>query len=114
MVFFCHFLVIFITFIKNTNIKVMILRFQRAISAVMIFPQDPIKAIACSEAISLIGPILNINKIFTLTLTIMYFPQFSSTILEIYNKDNKLYLDSEICLILLFNLFYFCNIFGIQ
>ena len=82
-----------------------LIRTNRAIAASLIYPQHPIKAIAISEVISIIGPFLNpnmYNKIIGIMFTIMYMPNYSSYFLNYYYKQNLLHDQAEICSLLLF------------
>lgn len=82
-----------------------IIRSSRAISACLIYPQDPLTAISVSETISLIGPLFNPNfysKIASLTAVFMYCPKLSYYLLENFNKIKNLYYEAEICTSLLF------------
>ena len=82
-----------------------IIRSSRAISACLIYPQDPLTAISVSETISLIGPLFNPNfysKIASLTSAFMYCPKLSYYFLDSFNKTNNLYYQSEICMSLFF------------
>ena len=81
------------------------IRINRAISSILIAPEHPIQAIAVSEIISIVAPLLN-PSMYTKTLasliTMMYMPKFSSEILKIHHKQYILYNQAEICCILLF------------
>ena len=82
-----------------------IVRTNRAIALSFILPEQPIKAIALSESISVLEPILNYNirnQILGLLLAMMYAPQFTSYILDIYTQKNLINIQGEICILLLF------------
>lgn len=88
------------------------IRFNRALASTLIYPEHPIKAIAISESISVIGPLLNPNmykKIIGLMLAMMYMPNFASAIINIHNKNKIIYYQSEICPLMLFILTIFVN-----
>ena len=81
------------------------IRFCRAISAVVLFPEHLPQAVATSEVISVIGPMLNPNYFSTTIgymLAIVYQPSFASHILKKKAETNMVYKQAEICLILLF------------
>tara|TARA_A100001011_G_C14192939_1_gene792174 strand:+ start:104 stop:385 length:282 start_codon:yes stop_codon:yes gene_type:complete len=79
-----------------------LVRVNRAIASTIILPEEPIKAIAISEIISAIEPILNFKEFIVYTMAIMYRPEYSSGILEIYKKHKLVYKEAEICCLLLF------------
>ena len=82
-----------------------LIRANRAIAASLIYPQHPVQAIAISEIISLVGPILNpklFPRILGTTLALMYSPYFAYYFLKKYNEINTIYHQSEICCLLLF------------
>ena len=86
-----------------------LIRINRAIASVLICPEYPIQAIATSEISSVIIPLLNLNmhsKILSTILAMIYFPQYSSFILDIHNRRYLIYNQAEICLLLLFLLSY--------
>tara|TARA_B100000945_G_C20196944_1_gene509556 strand:+ start:317 stop:613 length:297 start_codon:yes stop_codon:yes gene_type:complete len=92
------------------------IRINRAISASLLYPQDPFKAIAASEIISVFGPLLNpkmYSKIMALTICMMCNPNFSYLFIENYQKNQALYYQTEICFSLLFILTFFINNFNI-
>ena len=90
------------------------IRLNRAIASCIIFPDHPIKAIAISESMSVILPLLNPKNflnILSFLLTLSYCPDYAGYIFEIYNKQFIKYNQAEICLLLLFILtFYIENI----
>jgi len=84
-----------------------IIRVNRAITATLLYPQHPIQAIAASEIISVFGPFLNpdiYTHIMVLTISIMYYPNFSHFFITNYKKNRNIYYQAEICTSLLFNL----------
>ena len=88
------------------------IRINRALASTLLMPNEPIKAIAISETVTLFGPFLNpymYKKIINMTIILMYIPNYSSNILEYYKNENLKYNQEEICLILLFNLFLIFN-----
>ena len=81
------------------------IRFNRAIATTLIIPNETIKAIAISEIISVIGPFLNpymYKKILSLTLVLMYIPNYSLYFMDYYNEEKLIYNQAEICSLLLF------------
>lgn len=81
------------------------IRMNRAIASCLICSEHPIKAIAISESISAIGPLLNPKNYLTILsflLTISYCPDYARHIFEIYNKPFLKYNQAEICCILIF------------
>ena len=88
------------------------IRINRALASTLLMPNEPIKAIAISEIVTLFGPFLNpymYKKIINMTIILMYIPNYSSNILGYYKNENLKYNQAEICLILLFNLFLIFN-----
>ena len=82
-----------------------IIRTTRAISACLIYPEDPLTAISVSETISLISALYNpitFTKIISATVAFMYCPKLSYYFLNSYNKMNNLYYQAEICISLFF------------
>ena len=89
-----------------------IIRINRAFASSLLLPNEPIKAIALSEIVSVFGPFLNpymYKKIINMTIVLMYVPYYSSYILKYYNNQNLKYNEAEICFLLLFNLFFIFN-----
>ena len=89
-----------------------LIRTNRAIAASLIYPQHPIRAIAISEIVSVLGPFFNLNmynKIIGIMFAIMYMPNYSNYFLNYYYKQNLLHDQAEICCLFLFVL-----IFGIN
>ena len=82
-----------------------IIRSTRAVSACLIYPEHPVQAIAISEAISVIGPMLN-PQIFTKIIGTMYAFMFNPSIahyfIKKYHDINTIYNQAEICMSLLF------------
>lgn len=81
------------------------IRVNRAISSILIAPEHPIQAIAASEIISVVAPLLNqkfYSKTIATIITMMYMPQFTNEILKTHYKRYVMYNQAEICCILLF------------
>ncbi len=88
------------------------IRINRACATILIYPQHPIQAIAISETISIIIPLFNPNlykKTIGIILAIMYMPNYASAIINIENKNRKIYYEFEIYSILIFILFLIIN-----
>ena len=82
-----------------------LIRVNRALASVFLYPEHPVQAIAASEIVSVFGPFLNpkiYSRIITATVMLMYVPQHGHYILNYFLKDNKKYYQAEICLLLLF------------
>ncbi len=82
-----------------------LIRTNRAIAASLIYPQHPIRAIAISEIVSVLGPFFNLNmynKIIGIMFAIMYMPNYSNYFLNYYYKQNLLHDQAEICCLFLF------------
>ena len=82
-----------------------VIRANRAIAASLIYPQHPVQAIAISEIISLVGPLLNPKLfpiIFGTMLAVVYSPYFAYFYLKKYTQVNTIYHQAEICCLLLF------------
>ena len=82
-----------------------LLRINRALAATLICPEDPIKAVAVSEIVSVIGPMLNpkiFSRIIAYTVAFMYQPMYASAIIDIYKKNDYIYYQAELCCLLLF------------
>lgn len=82
-----------------------LIRANRAIAASLIYPEDPIKAIAISEFSSVIIPILNpklFPRILGTVLAMMYQPNFAHYYIKKYHELNTLHNQAEICSLLLF------------
>lgn len=82
-----------------------LIRTNRAISSILIYPQHPICAIATSEIISVLGPFCTpiiYKKILTLTVAILYCPNLANYILTKHYEQSKIYNQGEICCLLLF------------
>ena len=80
-------------------------RTNRAIAASLLYTEDPIKAIAISEIISVVGPFFNKNmyvKTISLLLAMMYNPRFSQYYITNYENSQNYYYQAEICSSLLF------------
>ena len=81
------------------------IRSSRAISACLIYPEHPVYAIAISECISVLGPMLNpqiFAKVIGAIYALMFNPSFASYYLKYYNKINTIYNQAEMCSLLLF------------
>jgi hypothetical protein len=82
-----------------------LVRTNRAIAASLIYPENPILAVAASETVSVIVPLLNpkkYSKMMAHIIVLLYNPNFASLILESYQNSDIIYYRSEICLLLLF------------
>jgi hypothetical protein len=82
-----------------------LVRTNRAIAASLIYPENPILAVAVSEIVSVIVPLLNpkkYSKIMAHIIAFIYNPNFASSILESYKNSDIIYYKSEICFLLLF------------
>ena len=82
-----------------------LIRSSRAVSACLIYPEHPVQAIAISEAISVIGPMLNpdlFTKIIGTMYAIMFNPSFAHYFVKTYHDINTIYNQAEICTSLLF------------
>ena len=85
-----------------------LVRINRAISCSLIIPNHVLEAIALSEIISVSSPIFNsknLSRCIAHILTFIYSPNFAWYILKNYEKKDILYHQSEICLLLLFNIY---------
>tara|TARA_Y100000816_G_C25800183_1_gene419117 strand:- start:345 stop:638 length:294 start_codon:yes stop_codon:yes gene_type:complete len=82
-----------------------LIRTTRSISACLIYPEHPVQAIAISEFISVIGPLLNpklFPKIIGTIYAIMFNPYFAHYFIKTYHDINTIYNQAEICTSLLF------------
>jgi len=82
-----------------------LIRANRAISACLIYPEHPFQAIAISEIISVVGPILKPDlfpRILGSIMAIMYQPYFANYYIKKYHELNNLHNQAEICCLLLF------------
>lgn len=82
-----------------------LIRANRAIAASLIFPENPLQAIAVSEVISVIGPILKPDlfpRILGTIMAMMYQPYFANYYIQKYHELNNLHNQAEICSLLLF------------
>ena len=73
-----------------------LIRTNRALSSILIYPQHPITAIAISEMISVFGPFFSpniYNKIILLTTTIIYYPTFTNSILKNHFAEIGIYIE---------------------
>ena len=87
-----------------------LIRFNRAISSTLILPDHPIKAIAISEVVSILIPILNTTyyaRTIGHIMAFLYNPSFISSILENYEKPFKIYYQLELFLFIIFYIFNF-------
>jgi uncharacterized membrane protein len=86
-----------------------LIRLNRAITAVLVHPQDPVQAIAFSEIGSVVLPLLNplmYKKIIGLMAAMSYAPNYSNEILKFYTEQYDKYNYAEICCLLFFILAY--------
>ena len=82
-----------------------LVRTNRALAASLMYPENPILAVAASEIVSVIVPLLNpkkYSKMMAHIIALLYNPNFASLILESYQNSDIIYYRSEICLLLLF------------
>jgi hypothetical protein len=89
-----------------------LIRINRAISGILLFPDNPVATIATSEIISVFGPFCTptiYNKIIAIIAGVLYCPTFANDILKIHYRESKIYNQAEICFILLFILTYGLN-----
>jgi len=89
-----------------------LIRSSRAISACLIYPEHPITAIAISETISVLGPLLNpqhLSKIIATTMAIIYAPSYAYYYIKQFNKVTTIYNQAEIISLLLFILIMVVN-----
>ena len=88
-----------------------LVRAGRIASTALVFPDHQIQAIAAAELGSLVLPMLHpkqIEKIMNLTIVFLYCPKYTLDYLIYYKKLNDIYLQAEICFILLFISMYSC------
>jgi len=90
-----------------------LIRFTRTVSAAIIFHEYPIDAIALAECTSVIIPILDISTMYEklgLIVSIMYAPQYTSSILGKYVNSietrNRVFYKTEIFCIFIFLSFF--------
>ena len=89
-----------------------LIRSSRAISACLIYPEHPVTAIAISETISVLGPLLNpqhLSKIIATTMAIIYAPSYAYYYIKASNQVVTIYNQAEITSLLLFILIMFIN-----
>lgn len=82
-----------------------LIRSSRAVSACLIYPEHPVQAIAISEAISVIGPMLNpqiFTKIIGTICALSFNPSFVYYYIKTYHDINTIYNQAEICTTLVF------------
>ena len=82
-----------------------LIRANRAIAASLIFPENPLPAIAVSEVISVIGPILKPDlfpRILGTIMAMIYQPYFANYYIQKCHDLNNLHNQAEICSLLLF------------
>ena len=85
-----------------------LVRTNRAIAASLLYPENPVQAIAISEIISVFVPLLNTRiytKMLGITIAMMYNPTFAEFFIENLEKCEIIYYQGEICTSLLFILF---------
>ena len=90
-----------------------LIRTNRAVAACLIYPHNPLAAIAISETVNCISPILNpkmFSRIIALTIVMLYAPKFTNFYIQKYSQINLQYQQAEICCLLLFILYYGCNL----
>ena len=88
------------------------IRSTRAISACLLIPNKPILAITVSELASVILPLFNKNnlsKAISVSIAILYNPNFSKYFIDKYININNIYKESEICFLLLFIMYYYLD-----
>ena len=89
-----------------------LIRSSRAISACLIYPQHPVTAIAISETISVLGPLLQpdqYSKIIATIMAIIYAPSYAYYYIKASNQVVTIYNKAEITSLLLFILIMFIN-----
>ena len=82
-----------------------LIRASRSISACLIYPEHPVQAIAISEFVSVLGPLLNqdlYSVILGSIMAVAYNPRFAYFYLENFYNLNTIYNQAEICTSLLF------------
>ena len=82
-----------------------LVRSYRAVSACLICPEHPIQAIAVSEFVSVIGPMLNpdlFTKILGTIYALAFNPSFAHYYIKTYHDLNTIHNQAEICTTLLF------------
>lgn len=82
-----------------------LIRANRAIAASLIFPENLLAAIAVSEVISVIGPILKPDlfpRILGTIMAMMYQPYYANYYIKKYHELNNIHNKAEICCLLLF------------
>lgn len=82
-----------------------LIRSSRAVSACLIYPEHPVQAIAISEVVSVIGPMLNpelLPKIIGTIYAMMFNPTFAHYYVKQYHEINTIHNQAEICTALLF------------
>ncbi len=87
-----------------------LIRSSRAISACLIYPNHPVTAIAISETISVLGPLLNpqhLSKIIATTMAIIYAPSYAYYYIKQINKVATIYNNIEIICLWVFILYFF-------
>ena len=81
------------------------IRIGRAVSASLLFATHEISAIAVSEVVSVLAPVLNpqfLERVLGAIVAMMYAPRFSHEIVSKLSYDTKKYQQAEICTMLLF------------
>lgn len=82
-----------------------LIRSSRAVSACLIYPEHPIQAIAVSEFVSVIGPMLNpqiLTKVIGTIYALAFNPSFAHYYIKTYHDRNTIHNQAEICTTLLF------------
>ena len=89
-----------------------LVRVNRALASILIYPEHPIQSIATSEIISVVGPFLTptiYKKIMVLTSALLYSPKFANYILSIHFEEYKIYNKREIYCLTIFLLINLLN-----
>lgn len=100
--------------LNNIMYLIPLVRSGRAISSCLLFPDNPIQAIAVSELISYIGPFVNFNpfniNIIGFTMYLIFDPDYAQDLIQIYKNEHILYYKLELILLTIFlvkyNIFY--------
>ena len=82
-----------------------LIRANRALASCLIYPQHPLQAIAVSEIISVVGPILKPDlfpRILGSIMAMLYQPYFANYYIKKYHELNNIHNQAEICCLLLF------------
>ena len=82
-----------------------LLRINRVVALNLLIPNHPLAVTASSEIISILGPYINPKTqahALGVAFAILYTPEFTKYLLDIYTKKNLVDIQLEICLLLLF------------